>query len=217
MHISEGVLSAPVLVAGAAVTFAGTTVGLKKLDYDHVMSVAILGSAFFIASLIHVPTIVGSAHLLLGGLMGLILGWSAFPAILAALVLQFVFFQYGGLLVLGVNCAIIAGPAVICGLFFRPHILENNKTQLFASFGAGFLSIGLSAALMALSLWLSNQNFLKAAIILLITNLPIMVIEGIVTLFVVRFLSRVQPDILSFSIPMKTLCYVRINDKTSQI
>jgi len=207
MHISEGVLSAPVLTAGAAVSFAGTAIGLKKLDYDHIMSVAILGSAFFVASLVHVPSAVGSVHLLLGGLMGLILGWSAFPAILATLFLQYIFFQYGGLLVLGTNCTVIAGPAVICGLIFRPFILEKGKAQLFAAFSAGFFSMGFSAIIMAASLWLSNQNFLKAAMILLITHLPVMVIEGIVTLFVVRFISRVQPDILFFSMPMDSLCY----------
>jgi cobalt/nickel transport system permease protein len=34
MHISEGVLSAPVLVTGAALTVAGTAVGLRKIDYE---------------------------------------------------------------------------------------------------------------------------------------------------------------------------------------
>jgi len=204
MHISEGVLSAPILTSGAVLSFVGTTIGLKKLDYDHVMSVAMFGSAFFVASLIHVPAGIGSVHLLLGGLMGLILGWSAFPAILVALLLQSVFFQYGGLLVLGVNSVNIAGPAVLCGLLFRPYILKKDTSQLIAAFGAGFCSMGLSALAMALSLWLSDHNFLKTATILVITHLPVMVIEGLVTMFVVRFLARVQPDILTFSMPPET-------------
>ena len=32
MHISEGVLSGPVLAAGTAVALAGTGIGLKKID-----------------------------------------------------------------------------------------------------------------------------------------------------------------------------------------
>ncbi len=32
MHISEGVLAAPVLAAGAVLTVAGVAVGLKKTD-----------------------------------------------------------------------------------------------------------------------------------------------------------------------------------------
>ena len=70
MHISEGVLSAPVLATGAALTAAGCGIGLKKLDYDRVPQVAILTSAFFVASLIHVPIGPSSVHLVLNGLMG---------------------------------------------------------------------------------------------------------------------------------------------------
>lgn len=200
MHISEGVLSAPILAGGAVLSLAGAAVGLKKLDYDKVMNVAILASTFFVASLIHVPVGIGSVHLLLGGLMGLILGWAAFPAILVALLLQAVFFQYGGLLVLGVNGVNIAGPAVLCGLACRPFVMKNDKRLLIAAFATGFCSMGLSAIATAASLYFSDQNFLKTAEILIVAHLPVMVIEGIVTMFVVRFLARVQPDILSFSI-----------------
>ena len=54
MHISEGVLSAPVLITGAGLAAAGTAIGLKKLDYERIPQVAVLSSAFFIASLVHV-------------------------------------------------------------------------------------------------------------------------------------------------------------------
>ncbi len=204
MHISEGVLSAPILTGGAVLSLAGCAIGLKKMDYDHIMSVAMFGSAFFVASLIHVPAGIGSVHLLLGGLMGLILGWSAFPAILVALLLQTVFFQYGGLLVLGVNGVNIAGPAVLCGFLFRNGILENGRKQLICAFCAGFFALGFSAIGMAFSLWLSDQNFFKTAALLVIGHLPVMVIEGLVTMVVVRFLAKVQPDILTFSTSTKS-------------
>ncbi|PIP07111.1 MAG: cobalamin biosynthesis protein CbiM, partial [Syntrophobacterales bacterium CG23_combo_of_CG06-09_8_20_14_all_48_27] len=48
MHISEGVLSAPVLVAGALLTVGGTALGLKKMDYERIPEVAVLSSAFFV-------------------------------------------------------------------------------------------------------------------------------------------------------------------------
>ena len=88
MHISEGVLSGPVLVAGAAVAMAGAAAGLKKLELDRVAQAGMLSAAFFVASLIHVPVGPSSIHLILNGIVGLLLGWAAFPAILTALLLQ---------------------------------------------------------------------------------------------------------------------------------
>lgn len=197
MHISEGILSAPVLAGGAVLTTVGTAIGLKKLDYDRIMSVSLLSATFFVASLIHVPLGPGSVHLLLGGLLGLILGWGAFPAIVVALMLQALFFQYGGIVVLGVNGLIIAGPAVLCGVVLHPWLQKNTKQRAIAGFLAGFCSILLSALLMAMALYFSDRGFLKVAGLVLLSHLPVMLIEGLITMFVVNFLARVQPEILS--------------------
>ncbi len=197
MHISEGILSAPVLAGGAVLTTVGTAIGLKKLDYDRIMSVSLLSATFFVASLIHVPLGPGSVHLLLGGLLGLILGWGAFPAIVVALMLQALFFQYGGIVVLGVNGLIIAGPAVFCGLILHPWLKKNSRQRAIAGFLAGFCSILLSAILMAIALYFSDHGFLKVAGLVLISHLPVMLIEGLITMFVVNFLVKVQPEILS--------------------
>ena len=199
MHISEGILSAPVLAGGAVLTTIGTAVGLRKLDYDRIMTVSLLSAAFFVASLIHVPVGPGSVHLLLGGLLGLILGWGAFPAIVVALSLQTIFFQYGGMVVLGVNGFNIAAPAVLCGLLLKPWLRGSRKQQMVAGFLAGFCAMLLSALLMAVALFLSDQGFLHAASLVLISHLPVMLIEGVITMFVVTFLLRVQPEILSLN------------------
>ena len=87
MHIAEGVLSPAVLGAGAVLAVAGTALGLRRLEYDRLIGVGILSAAFFVGSLIHVPIGLASAHLVLNGLVGVLLGWAAFPSILAALLL----------------------------------------------------------------------------------------------------------------------------------
>ena len=92
MHISEGILSAPVLVVGAGLTATAVAYSLKKLKHKEVPKVAILSSVFFVASLIHVPVGPSSVHLILNGIIGLLLGWSAFPAMLVALSLLSVLF-----------------------------------------------------------------------------------------------------------------------------
>ncbi len=199
MHISEGILSGPVLFGGGTLTLLGTAIGFTRLNQERMMTVALLASTFFVASLIHIPLGPGSVHLLLGGLMGLILGWAAFPAILVALLLQALFFQYGGLLVLGVNTFNMAAPAVLCGLLLKPCLRWGRNWQWVAGFLAGFCSILLSALLTALALWLSDQGLTKAAGILVASHMPVMVIEGGITLFIVGFLSKVQPEILDLA------------------
>ncbi len=200
MHISEGVLSAPVLLGGGILTVVGTAVGLHRLDYDRIMNTAILTSAFFVASLVHVPIGPGSIHLVLNGLLGIILGWTCFPAILVALLLQAIFFQYGGLLVLGVNTFNMAAPALLCYYLVRP-LLARPKARAVAGFAAGTLAIFLAALCMALSLALSDSGFIATAKLVVIANLPIMLIEGIVTMFAVTFFAKVYPDLITRSRP----------------
>lgn len=196
MHIAEGVLPWPILVAGGALTALGTAVGLRRVDYDKIMSVAMLSAAFFVGSLVHVPVMGSSAHLVLGGLLGIVLGWAAFPAILVALLLQAVLFQFGGLTTLGVNTFNMAAPAVLCHYIFRP-LLESRspKQRNIAAFAFGFLALLLSALLTAGSLALT-EGFLVAAVALLASHVAVMVIEGFVTMFAFGFLARVKPEVL---------------------
>jgi cobalt/nickel transport system permease protein len=196
MHISEGVLSSPVLFTGGAITAVGTAIGLKSLDYDKIMTVAMLTATFFVASLIHVPIGPGNVHLILGGLMGIVLGWGCFPAILTALFLQAIFFHYGGLTVIGVNTSTMALPALFCYYIFRPWIKNNGNKRKIAAFCCGFFSILFSSLIMALALATTDTGFLGVAKLVIAAHLPLMVIEGIITMFTVLFLSKVQPEFL---------------------
>ena len=197
MHISEGILSGPVLLTGAALAAAGTAVGLKKLDYDRIAQTGILSAAFFVASLIHVPVGPASVHLILNGIVGLLLGWCAFPAILIALLLQGLFFQFGGITTLGVNTLIMALPAVICYYLFSPFIVNKNTSAMIAAFFCGFLCVFLSAVIMGASLVFSEENFLEISALVIVAHLPVMVIEGVITAFCIVFLKKVKPELIS--------------------
>ena len=197
MHISEGILTWPVLASGAAFAAAGTAVGLRKLKTEDIPKTAILSAAFFVASLIHVPIGPASAHLILNGIVGLLLGWAAFPAILVALFLQALFFQYGGITTLGVNTLLMALPAVLCYLVFHPLIIKKDGyTASAAGFAGGFLSILLSGIILAAFLIFAHREFTEVAYIIVIIHLPIMIIEGIITMFCIGFLKKVQPSLL---------------------
>ncbi len=197
MHISEGVLSGQVLAAGAAISLAGTALGLRKIDYDHMVHVAILASAFFVASLIHVNIGPVSVHLILNGILGLLLGMAAFPAILTALLLQCLLFQYGGLTALGVNAVIMAVPAVMVHYLFSPLLNRSPRLTFAAGFLSGFFSIGFSSIFLGIALWFTNEDFFKTSVAIMSAHVPVMVIEGMITGFCISFLVKVYPEILN--------------------
>ncbi|MDH5662276.1 MAG: cobalt transporter CbiM [Elusimicrobiota bacterium] len=198
MHISEGVLSAPVLVTGVILAAGGVSLGLKKMDFERIPEVAVLTSAFFVVSLIHVPIGPSSAHLVLNGLIGLLLGWPAFSAILVGLSLQALLFQFGGITSLGVNTFNIALPAVVSFYLFRLFTIKHNPYMLvFSAFLCGVVGILGSALLVALSLVTTGEAFLTVAKLIVIAHLPVMIIEGLITATAVVSLKKVRPELLT--------------------
>jgi cobalt/nickel transport system permease protein len=196
-HIPDGVLGAPVLVTGAAVSAGLLAVGLRRLDYEALPQAAVLSAAFFVSSLISVPLGPSSVHLLLNGLMGVLLGWTAVPALFVALVLQAAFFGYGGVLVLGVNTMNMALPALVCAVALRPLLARAGRRGiLFVGAAAGALGVLLTAALVAMGLGLSGEPFLPAAKAVLLLYVPLALLEALMTATVLSFLRRVAPEVL---------------------
>ncbi|MEW6079134.1 MAG: cobalt transporter CbiM [Thermodesulfobacteriota bacterium] len=195
MHISEGILSWQVLAGSGAIALAGTAVGIKTMDPEKVARTGILSATFFVASLIHIPLGPSSVHLILNGLVGVILGWSAFPAIFVALLLQAIMFQFGGLTTLGVNTLIMAIPAVSCCYVFR-WLNRSAFLQVAAAFACGMLAIVISALLAAAALVFSEKNFQELAVMIIVAHVPVIILEGIVTGFAIAFLKKVKPALL---------------------
>lgn len=195
VHMVEGVAAAPVVAGCAALAAAGIGYGLRRLKPDDLPKAAVVGAAFFVASLIHVPVGPSSAHLLANGLMGLLLGWTALPAMAVALLLQAAFFGFGGVTTLGLNLVLIGGPAMVVHHLFRAAVRREGGAWA-AGFGAGALGVGLSAALAAVALALSGEALVPAAKLVLAAHLPVMVAEGLVTAAAVALLARVKPDAL---------------------
>ncbi len=209
MHISEGVLSPGVLIAGAGFTAAGVAVGLRKLKDEEIPSIGILSAAFFVASLVQVPLGPASVHLVLNGLLGLLLGWKAFPAILVGLALQVLLFQFGGLTALGVNTVNMALPAVVCYYLFGWGVRTGARQVVFtlAAFAGGSFPILLSGVLVGFSLYLTGESFLPAAKLIVAAHVPIMLLEGSLTAACALFLRRVKPDLLEGQYASKTPSY----------
>ena len=194
MHISEGVLSGSVLIAGWAGTCAGVALGLKRTDTAKIVRTALLSSAFFLASLVHVRIGPSSTHLSFIAPMGLILGWGVFPAVMVALLLQALLFGFGGLLVLGVNTLIMAGAALSVYVLFGSRVRAGSTVMAFV---AGAVAILLAAVFAGICLALSDEGFMNAAKLLVIAHIPVAVIEGVVTAFMFVWLRKSAPEFLS--------------------
>jgi cobalt/nickel transport system permease protein len=196
MHIVDGALSTPVVVAGAVLAAAGVVRGLRDMSLEKVPATGVLAATFFVASLVNVPIGPSSVHLIMNGLAGLVLGWAAFPALFVGLLLQAIFFGFGGLMVLGVNTLNIALPAVIVGLLFRKGALSTNtKVAMLSGAAAGAGAILLTALMVAVVLLASGQEFLAAAKLVVVAHLPVMVVEGLICAAAVLLVGRVKPEL----------------------
>lgn len=196
MHIVDGALSNPVVIAGAVAAVGGLAMGLRTLDVDRIPTAGVLSASFFVASLIHVPIGPSSVHLILNGLAGLLLGWAAFPALFVGLLLQAIFFGFGGLTVLGVNTVNIALPAVLAWLIFGRLIERGSPVQgaIWGGLGGAFAIAG-TTALVAVSLALSGDEFLPAAKLVFFAHIPVMLIEALLTGFAVLLSRKVKPEL----------------------
>lgn len=196
MHIVDGALSNPVVIGGAVLAVGGIAMGLRNLPLERIPAAGVLSASFFVASLIHVPIGPSSVHLILNGLAGLVLGWAAFPALFVGLLLQAVFFGFGGLTVLGVNAVNIALPAVLVGLAFRPLVARGTPMQgaIWGGIGGG-VAIATTTLAVAISLMLSGDEFTAAAKLVFFSHIPVMVIEALLSGAAVFLALRVKPEL----------------------
>ncbi len=210
MHIPDGYLPTVICTAGYAVTIPVTAYALHRIQKEgdpreQIPKASLLTAAFFVASWIHIPVPPTSVHLVLSGLMGAILGWFAFPAILIGLFLQAVMFGHGGLSTLGVNAVIIGIPALIAYQIFHLRTLfgeaGRTRTGIFgflASLCAIVLSTGIFITILVnfIPADLDAATERTAILTLALGHIPLMFIEGAFTAFVTMFLFRVRPQLL---------------------
>jgi cobalt/nickel transport system permease protein len=203
MHISEGVLEPKILIAGAVVSAVVTIYALKSLKSEDIPKVSAFSALFFVASSIYVPLGPSAVHLVLSGIVGAVLGVQAFTAIFVALFLQGLLLGYGGMTTLGINLFDLATPALIASWIFRLHVSKNwQKNVLW--FAVGFIPIAVGAVLLSSVLALNgvigpkaeSEGFFISATAALFVHIPVMIVEGVITLLALKFIEKVKPEIL---------------------
>ncbi|MDR2791049.1 MAG: cobalt transporter CbiM [Campylobacteraceae bacterium] len=203
MHISEGILEPKILIAGAVVSAVVTIYALKNLKSEDISKVSAFSALFFVASSVYIPMGPSSVHLILSGIVGAALGIQAFTAIFVALLLQGLLLGYGGMTTLGVNLFDLATPALIASWLFGLRARKEwQKNILWLA--VGFVPVAAGAVLLssvlafngAISPNDSGNGFFISAAAALFAHVPVMVVEGVITLFALRFIEKVKPEIL---------------------
>lgn len=210
MHIPDGMLPAEVCIAGYAGTALLTWISVRKArsssaDPARVVSRAsVMAAAFFVVSWIHIPIPPVSVHPVLAGLMGILLGWISFPAILVGLFFQAAMFGHGGFTTLGVNALSMGSAALIAWAVYR--LLQKKPGEnhsLVPGFAAGFT--GVSAAVIFTGSFLiltipehiDSSVEISTIIAMALAHLPLAFAEGVFTALVARFLLKVRPEMMA--------------------
>ncbi len=211
MHIADGFLPPAVWISGYGITGLATWLSLQQIQKQPdpsqgIPKASLLTAAFFVASSLYIPIPPASVHLVLNGLLGVILGAYAFPAILIGLFFQAVMFGHGGISTLGVNAALMGLPALLAGQIFRarhwlPWGSERVRLGILAFLG-GAVGLGLAALIfygvivLSVATGLERATEQGALLTISLAYVPLMILEGGFTCFVVLFLHRVKPELL---------------------
>ena len=70
-------------------------------------------------------------------------------------------------------------------------------TAIIAAYACGFLCVFFSAVIMGAALIFSEENFMEISALVIVSHIPVMIIEGFITAFCILFLKKVQPALIS--------------------
>jgi len=209
MHIPDGMLPAEICVAGYAGSAALTWLCIKKAHSSSkdtagiVSRASVMAAAFFVVSWVHIPLPPASVHPILAGLMGILLGWISFPAILVGLFFQAAMFGHGGFTTLGVNALSMGGAALLAWALYRMlRRKSGERTVLISGFAAGFagvlfavIAVG-SVLILTIPSYINTGTEVSAVLAMAVAHLPLALAEGVFTALVARFLLKVRPEML---------------------
>ncbi len=210
MHISEGFLPARWCLVWYVISLPFVAYGLKELrkriseDPKSKLILGICGAFVFVLSAIKLPSVTGSCSHLVGTSLGAMLMGPFTMAVVGVVLLLFqaLLLAHGGLTTLGANVfsMAIAGPFLAYGLFLTGKKMRLNESVniFFASFSGSLFTYVITSFELAVSFpdltggWWTS--FLKFGALFAVTQLPLSVIEGLMTLFMYRFVMKNIPN-----------------------
>lgn len=218
MHIPDGFVPPQVCIVGYGLSGLITWHCLRQINRHpdpsaQMPKAAMLAAAFFVASSIQIPLPPVSLHLVLSGLLGAVLGYYAFLAILIGLFFQALFLGHGGFSTLGINAIIIGVPALVgYGIFqlrrWLPQTIKPSLRLGLSSFLAGAIGMLLAVTLFigllifSIPVGFDVATERNALLTLGIAHGPLVLVEGLFTTLLVTFLQRTKPELLTGMAPV---------------
>jgi cobalt/nickel transport system permease protein len=204
LHIPDGFLSLPValffwvisaVVIGLAVRRSRDTLGERQIPLMGVMAAFI-----FAAQMINFPIAGGtSGHLLGGVLAAIMLGpWAGILVMSTVVGVQALFFQDGGLVVLGANLFNMGILTALIGFGLYRAVRDRPFGWKLGAAGIGaWLSVLAGALATALQLWLSGTTALRVVLpAMLGVHALIGLGEAAITVATLAFVHNTRPDLI---------------------
>ena len=217
MHIMEGFLPVNWAIAWAILSLPFLVYGIKKMNEksksSHMLSLMALAGAFvFVLSAMKIPSVTGSCSHPTGSGLAAILFGPAISSVLAAIVLLFqaVLLAHGGLTTLGANIFSmgIVGPIFA---YYAYRLIrgenkdyEQNKHRTWiavfvAAAGGDLITYVITSLQLALAHPGENMlaSFTKFATVFAVTQIPLAIVEGIITVIIFSFIAEHNREELS--------------------
>lgn len=205
MHIMEGYLPAGYAIAWGVLCLPFLAAGffsIKKTLKEHrelITLLAMSGAFVFVISSLKIPSVTGSCSHMTGTGLGAILFGPSAVSILGIIVLLFqaILLAHGGLTTLGANTfsMAIAGPFVTYGVYkLCQKAKVNRKVSVFLAAALGdLLTYCVTAVQLALAHHADTTVMAAMGKFLMVfapTQVPLAIIEGIITMLIVMGLEK---------------------------
>ena len=97
---------------------------------------------------------------------------------------------------LGVNAINIALPALLVYFLIRPFLAaaSDHKRFILGAIGGG-LAVAGTTIMVAISLWLSGDEFIPAAKLVLVSHIPVICIEAVLSGATLYLIGKVKPEL----------------------
>ena len=212
MHIMEGYLPGGFCIAWGVLCLPFVLAGFFSIrrtvqeNRKALILLAMSGAFIFVISSLKIPSVTGSCSHMTGTGLGAILFGPSCVSILGVIVLLFqaILLAHGGLTTLGANTfsMAIAGPFLAWGLYaLLSRLRVNLRVSIFLSAALGDLFTYCVTSLQLALAYPSQQGGVAASALKFLgvfapTQVPLAVIEGILTVVIVIALeSYAQPEL----------------------